>query len=141
MKKELKIKKIKNNTNKELLNKYNLDFVRGNNKFYNSKEGEIGWYNLKLCKGNGDPLCEIDFELFKEIKSFIEELEFKGVKVKFDKKKWISSKEDYKKVLLGEGLCNYFGIDKFEGSYEDYLKFLYEHKRNIWGGFILKIIV
>jgi len=141
MTKELKIKEIKNNISKELLNKYNLDFIRNNNKFYNSKEGEIGWYNLKLCKGNGNVLCEIEFELFKEIKSFIEGLEFKGVKVKFDKKKWRSSKEDYKKVLLGEGLCNYFGIDKFEGSYEDYLKFLYEHKRNIWGGFILKIIV
>ena len=111
------------------------------NKYYKSNKGEVGWYNFKLIKDNGNVLCELEFELFKEIKSFIEGLEFEGVKIEFDKKKWRSSKEDYKKVILGEGLCNYFGIDKFEGSYEDYLKFLYENKRNIWGGFILKIII
>ena len=141
MLKVLKIKKVKNNINNLLLNKYNIGFSNMGNKYYKSNKGEVGWYNFKLIKDNGNVLCELEFELFKEIKSFIEGLEFEGVKIEFDKKKWRSSKEDYKKVILGEGLCNYFGIDKFEGNYEDYLKFLYENKRNIWGGFILKIII
>jgi hypothetical protein len=134
------INNVKNNINNLLLNKYNIGFNNMGNKYYKSKEGNIGWYNVGLCKNNGNVLCEIEFELFKEIKSFIEGLEIEGIKVKFDKKKWVSSKEDYEKVILGEGLCKYFGIEKFKGSYEDYLKFLYENKRNIWGGMILKII-
>jgi hypothetical protein len=137
----VKINLIKNNINNLILEKYNICFSNMGNKYYKIKEGNVGWYNMKLLKDNGNVLCEIEFEKFKEIKSYIEGLKFEGVKVKFDKKKWISSKEDYEKVILGEGLCNYFNIEKFEGSYEDYLKFLYENKRNIWGGMVLKIII
>ena len=137
-----KINNLKNNINNLLLNKYNIGLNNMVNKYYNSKEGYVGWYNMKLLKSNGDVLCEIDFELFKEIKSFIEGLKVEGVKIDFDKKKWGGNKEEYNEFVLGgSSLCRYFGIEKFEGSYEDYLKFLYEHKRNIWGGFILKIII
>jgi len=140
--KKVEINNVKNNINNLLFEKFNIGFGGIKSKFYKTKNGDAGWFNMFLYKDYVEGrLCEIEFEFFEEIKSFIEELKFEGVKIEFDKKSWVSSKEDYEKVILGEGLCWYFGIDKFEGSYEDYLKFLYENKKNIWGGFVLKIII
>ena len=69
---EEKINNLKNNINNLILEKYNICFSNMGNKYYEIKKGNVGWYNMKLLKSNGNVLCEIDFELFKEIKSFIE---------------------------------------------------------------------